>query len=310
MNVQATPTDDAATTPTTERPAVNRRRLFRGAGVLAGSAGVAAVLSAVNAQPSAAADGDSVQLGRDNRASTTTSLISDSEGGGDPTLRLTNNDGPTLLLTPRTENYDRDLRLGEMVNLTTGPMIGVDSGNGVENAYIALGTDLAAIPTPIAFPPVRVLDTRRPPGTNNIIGSSSNAFDNAHRLRAGAWLDIGLLESTAFYTAQGAYVNVTVTGALGNGYATVYNPGPRPETSAVNFVRGVNIANGGFFATGQVDGFVALRIHVTATTHVILDLTGYTIVQQPVTAASTKAAHRGGRRRVTSMEARARVTNS
>ncbi len=73
-------------------------------------------------------------------------------------------------------------------------------------------------------------------------------------------------------SAIGVVVNVTVISPGAPGYLAVF-PGPgKPNTSNVNYVRGVTRAN--LVMTGLgTDG--AIRIYASATTHVAVDLVGY-----------------------------------
>lgn len=290
---------------------VGRRGLLRGAGLLAGAAGAAALLTSTPATAEAA-DGDRVLLGRTNdAASTTTVRIGDDLGTERATLSLRNASGPTLALEPRPDAFRGELEVGEIINQTTGPVIGVDNGDGPENTYVALGSDLAQIPTPFAFTPVRLLDTRRPP-LSYVVGSSSNAFDADHRLVRGAWLDLGVLSTSETFSAQAVFVNVTVTHSQTGGYLTVCPPGPKPPTSIVNFGAGQTVDSAGFIAVGVVADYFAIRVYTSATAHVVVDVSGYTVVQQPgpQAAAKSKRAARITRTPLSATVARRGLTGS
>lgn len=267
---------------------VDRRRLLHGAGLLAGAAGAATLLAAT-AAPARAADGDTVRLGGDHEASSTTSLrIGQNLGSDDPVLALTNTSGPVLHLEPMDAAFRGELEVGQIVSQASGPVIGVDNGDGPEPTYVALGSDLAQIPTPFAFDPVRLLDTRRPP-LSYVVRSSSNAFDSGGRLVRGAWLDLGVLVASEIFSAQAVFVNLTVTDPQASGYLTMCPPGPKPPTSSINFVKGQTVANAGFYAVGLVEEYFAVRVYASATTHVVVDITGYTAVQEPGPLAPAKA---------------------
>ena len=68
-------------------------------------------------------------------------------------------------------------------------------------------------------------------------------------------------------------LNVTATGSLGGGFATVYPCGtPRPNTSNINFVPGSTVANA---VTTKVGAGGAVCLYTDAPTHLIVDVNGY-----------------------------------
>jgi uncharacterized protein YkwD len=68
-------------------------------------------------------------------------------------------------------------------------------------------------------------------------------------------------------------LNVTSTGSVGAGFATVYPCGtPRPDTSNINFAAGSTVANAVTSKVGA-DGTVCVYTH--AATHLIVDVNGY-----------------------------------
>ena len=189
-----------------------------------------------------------------------------------------------------------------MATKATGPVVGVDYGDGPETTIVALGLDLDALSLPYAVPPTRILDTRNSDGRQGIIGSTAGKLDSAGRLLAGKFIDLAVAE-TATDTIDAIFANLTVTGSLGGGYLIVYPPtAPRPTSSAINFTKGQTIANGGFFATGISGAYHAVRIYAAATTHILLDVTGFTGPASPAAAAAVagaaaKQAKVGGARR-------------
>ena len=75
---------------------INRRKLLR-SGTLVAGAGAAVLASTVVPRTASAADGDEFLVGRDNEASSTTSLIQGgTAGSSNPTLSLGNANGPAL----------------------------------------------------------------------------------------------------------------------------------------------------------------------------------------------------------------------
>lgn len=99
--------------------------------------------------------------------------------------------------------------------------------------------------------PVRVADTR-----------------TTQALAAGATLEIPVTDAVAA-NATGALINLTVTGATGAGYVTVYQCGSSvPWASTLNFVADETAAN---FAVGSIAGG-KLCVYTTTAAHVIVDV--------------------------------------
>lgn len=284
--------DAAASSPV---DSLQRRRLLRGGALLAGAAGVAIAGAAV---PARAANGDPVLAGGETTATRSTRLTLDAVAGrSQPTLSLDNPSGAALELSALPESWAGELGLGQIANLPTGPIVGIDHGGGVANAYLALSIDLDALSLPVAIPPQRILDTRTKDGRANILrASSGSALDSTGRLREGQWLDLALA-STNEATIDGIFANLTVTGSLTSGYLTVYPGGDRPATSSINFAAGKSLANGGFFATGLVDEHYVVRIYTSATSHIILDISGFTGPATPPGAGRAMLNRQSTRRR-------------
>jgi hypothetical protein len=73
--------------------------------------------------------------------------------------------------------------------------------------------------------------------------------------------------------ATAAVLNVTVTGALGDGYVTVYPCGAtRPTTSNLNYSAGQTIPNAVIAKVG-IGGKVCL--YANSGTHLLADVNGY-----------------------------------
>lgn len=273
---------DHPTGPTADPLA--RRQLFRGGALLAGAvAATALTTSAVTAPTASAADGDPVELGDLNLATTTTKVQigGNDTGNSSPALALRNADGPSLQLQALSATWEEPLEVGEIANRTTGPIIGVDHGDGPANTYFALGTDIQQLPVPYATAPYRLLDTRNAAQRDNVLATSAGAFDASYRLKGGHWLDLAVFPADDVFSIQAIHANLTVAASTGSGYLTAYPPGDRPAVSALNYGKAQTVANGGFFAVDVTENHFALRIYTTATTHVIVDLTGYTLSQQP-----------------------------
>lgn len=277
---------------------VGRRGFFRAGGVLAGVAAATAV-GAVVTEPAQAADGDAVKAGRNTAASATTSLtVGGADGTASPALQLNNADGPSLALQPLPADWAGRLTVGELAGSALGPIVGVDDIEGVASTYLATGIDLANIPTPFAATPSRVLDLRRSTGRSAIIRrSSSAALDSKGRLRAGHWIDIGVVPTDPDYDLQAIFGNLIVFGSRKGGHAALYPPGVRPEGSSLYFSKGKTAANAAFVAVGSVLDHWTVRLYSSADAWYVLDLSGGTssgTTQAPLPQA-TALRRNGGR---------------
>lgn len=280
---------------TAGRP-LERRRLFRGAAVLAGAAGVVALGSLPTTAD--AADGQTLKVGGSYRGSGTTSLTIDA--GDDPALKLSNPDGPALRLGLLDDAWDGELEPGDLAATVTGPLVGADFGDGPVTTYLATGVDLAATPVPVAVSPRRLLDTRRDSGGEAVLRSSSrSAQDSAGRLVAGAWIDVAVAyggqETGVLLSA--AFLNVAAVLPTGDGYLTVYAPGSRPAVSSLNVTGGVTLANAAFVALGTVyQDYYVVRIYSSTTTHVLVDLSGAVLAFNPLGGEGGVAGAQAARR--------------
>lgn len=270
-----------------ERP-LDRRLLLRGGAVLAGAAGATVIGAVVGPSAANAADGGSVLIGRSNAATASTTLTS--APGGNPTLSLTNTNGPALRLNSLSQDWNGVLAAGDIAGTDFGPLVGVDYGGGTgpETSYLLTANDLAFIPLASALAvPRRLLDTRPTSRRGNIVQkSSTTAIDSSGRLTANSWIDVYVDDATAEFEMSAAFVNVTVIDPVANGYLTVYPPGNRPGVSTVNFRQSVALSNGAFVATGVYTTSYVVRVHSSQTTHVLLDLSGAILA----TASSAPAA--------------------
>jgi hypothetical protein len=250
---------------------VGRRQLIRGAGVL----GTAAVVTAATAPAAHASDGDDLVLGQANQAGHTTALTV--TAGTSPTVTLVNGRGPQLHLTPSSDDYPA-LAVGDILNLSDGPLIGLDDGDdGVQTSFLVTAADLPyAVPTAFPQDPQRLLDTRYASGRTAIARTSAGAINKAGQLVAGHWMDLFVGEQGVGYELYGVFFNVAVLSPLASGYLSVYLPsgGSSPSTSTAVFHTGVSISNGGLVGVEDyVDKWI-VRIYSSQTTHVVLDLTG------------------------------------
>ena len=289
-SVEPVPNDSVEPVPSGR----TRRWLLRGGAAAAG----AAIVAAATPTAALAADGDSVTLGDENESTRNTTITIGAGGGSqEPALSLVNANGPSLFLEPLAADYAAALELGQVANTVLGPVMGVDTLQGLTTTFLVTGEDLADLPTPYPLPkPQRLLDTRTASGRSLVIRTSAGAYDSSFKLNPGAWLDVEIVADAGDVIIPGAYLNVTSTGAARAGYLTVYPPGDFPGISTLNFPGGMTIANGTFVAAGVVLGRYAVRVRAATTpTHVVLDLTGVSLrgrAPEPELAARSSEASR------------------
>lgn len=125
-----------------------------------------------------------------------------------------------------------------------------------------------------AITPARLLDTRSNGSTVDGAGQGAGLQS------AGATVEVQVTgRGTVPADATAAVLNVTVTGAQGNGYATVYPCGAtQPTASNLNFRTGVTIANG---VIAKIGAAGKVCIYVTNATHLLADVSGYFTAASP-----------------------------
>lgn len=118
--------------------------------------------------------------------------------------------------------------------------------------------------------PVRILETRSGPG----LGTVDAGFNGIGIRPADSVLELGIVGRAAMPSwARSVVLNVTVTGALGPGYLTVYPCGePRPTSSNLNYDVGTTRA---VAVTARIGDLGAVCVYTQTPTHVIADLTGF-----------------------------------
>jgi len=141
--------------------------------------------------------------------------------------------------------------------------------------------------------PNRVLDTRSSSGRKSIVNASGN-LDSHGRLIAGHTIAVNL-DSLVFF-AEAVFANITVTGMARSGFLTVWSGAvARPVVSAIDFGT-QTLAN--FLSSGVSEFSTSIlnvvAIYASATTHVILDVSGFSVpgfefVKVPAEAASASA---------------------
>jgi len=258
---------------------------------MAGVAAGAVAATAGGATKAEAATGQNAVLGLPNAADQITQIAYTGANVNTATLGLSHaNSGPTLFLDPEPiEDWEGELEVGDVINTTEGPFVGRLIEGTVATDYLATGYDLALQPIVLPVDPTRLLDTRSD-RSNVVDASSATPFDADSRLKASQWIDVAVEPADDFYTVEAAFFNLTATQSLSGGNLTAYPPGDRPNTSTLNFQKGLSIANGTFVALGQAGNTFVVRIYTTATVHVILDYTGICLREVPGPAAAAGAA--------------------
>ena len=290
-----------------DQPAVGRRRLLTGGGVVAAGV-VGAGLAAAAAAPASAAAGAPVAQDAVNNAGTSaTPTELDAANNTTPAFILKNTGvdtsttpngaGPTLRLAPSTAVVPTASTVGGDLTATGDGFLWFTHNFGGTTGIVPAPVLTLAIGNAYAQleAPSRVLDTRTASGRKNIVNPSGN-LDSLGRLKAGHTIAVNL-DSLVFF-ADAVFANITVTGMAGGGFLTVWSGAvARPTTSTINFSR-ATLAN--FLASGlsaaSATALNVVAIFASATTHVILDVAGFTVPElgfakfKPAVASSSRNA--------------------
>ncbi len=136
------------------------------------------------------------------------------------------------------------------------------------------------LPPWVTFPSERLVDTR--PGLTTIDGVAAGGGGNA----AGAVLEFPVAGRGSVPTEVGGVLtNVTVTGAEGPGFATVFDCGTRPNASTLNFQTGASVANG---AVSALSSSGSLCVYTNRAADVVVDIGGFVPVTSPVVVSSAE----------------------
>lgn len=269
------------------RSLARRTLLSRGGIVAAGVAGVG-VVAAAAAGPASAAAGDPVLQDTVNSAGTSaTPTELDAANNTTPAFILTNTGvdtsnngaGPTLRLTPSAASGVQPTASTVGGDLTTtsdgtfwfthgfstGPFAAPVLTEATGNVYVPLTA------------PKRVLDTRQASLRTNIVTTKGN-LDSSGRLLAGKTILINL-DSLVFF-AEAVFANLTVTGTTRAGFLTMWSgAGSVPNASSINFGAKATLSN--FVSCGIAADSATIQnviaIHAAVTTHVILDVTAFSL---------------------------------
>ena len=252
---------------------VDRRAILRttGTALAAGVAGLA-VAETISATSANAAPGDSLVLGANNNAGTSSTSLTSADDAG-PTFALANTGGraPLNLAEVPLPAAEPPLVSGDLVNYA-GDLVYAAGGTGGPFIGFVYTSSVANQLVPIT--PQRNLDTRNANGRANITNPSGN-LDSAGRLLAGHTIVVSLANLEVAATA--AYCNLTAVSPLATGFMTLWPGGTRPATSSINFTAGAIIAN--FAVTGITNSATAstVSIYSAVTTHVLLDITAFAV---------------------------------
>jgi hypothetical protein len=274
-----------------DRAATRRALLTRGGVVAAGVVG-AGVAGATVAGRANAAAGDNVVLGNVNDAGTTVTEIT------------SNNATETVVLTntgsPAAGEASPPLRIRPAASGLVNPPSSTTVGGDVVATNdgflyfthefpqpppalpLIFAADVHTDATSNSFAPLsvphRILDTR---SNRAHVINPSGAFDSAHRLIGGHTILIDLTSLVSFGDAVTA--NLTVLGPLTGGYLTLWSgAASRPNASSINFAKGAALSNLTVSALAQITFNSktfsdVVGIFASATTHVLLDVAGFTV---------------------------------
>jgi hypothetical protein len=266
-----------------------RRALLSRGGIVAAGVAGAGVVAAATAVPASAASGDPVLQDTVNSAgasATPTELdaannttpafiltntgVDGSNNGAGPALRLTPSAASGMEPTASTVGGDltttSDGSLWFTHGFSTGPFAAPVLTEATGNVYVPLSA------------PDRLLDTRQSALRASIINRTGN-LDSSGRLLAGKTIFINL-DSLVFF-AEAVFANLTVTGMTQNGFVTVWSGSPTtvPNASSINFAAKSTLSN--FVSCGVAPNGTAvvnsIAIHAAVTTHVILDVTAFSL---------------------------------
>jgi hypothetical protein len=309
MGKSRTPKAPATTSADTEQDgvaSVGRRALIRRAATVAaaGIGGIAAT-EMLSAGPAAAAIGDPLLLGGDgsndpvNNAQTQKTVITSSAPSATFDVRHGSKIA-NMRLAPVDDSVDyggdtpagdpaATMLGGELLNLTEDVddgaggtlhidtlfwMAGDNNAGNLDNLAVVLTTATGTVFVP--YGPFRALGTRSSPLRQLVVDPT--VLDSQHRLIGGKTLELDLKDFVNF--AYAVHFNLTVVGSTSGGYLTAFGAQDsggdpdRPLASNINFSKAQVIANHG---VSPLSSLSTLYIFASATTHVVLDIQGWTL---------------------------------
>jgi hypothetical protein len=259
---------------------IRRRRLLRGAGtVVAAAAGVGAIGAMANT--AAAADGDPVTIGAANTGGPNSTRLT-AGSAANPTLVLDNSasGGAPLALHPMTgaEWPSDSAPVGSVYADDWGDFYGIGQPGGVGSKY----TNLLYSPTwatmVIPISPIRYLDTRVA-SLRQFVVPGSATFDSAGRVvpkNSNTVPDLVLDLSPILLGGRAAVqANFTALQPLAQGFASLWDQGPWPGTSSINYIPSVpEIAN---FTQTVVGSDMRIRLKTQRACQFIIDIVGVVV---------------------------------
>jgi len=266
--------------------AVGRRALLARGGIVAAGVAGAGVVGAAVAGPASAAAGDPILQDTINLAGTSdTPTELDAANNTTPAFILANTGidtsnggaGPALRLTPSTATEPTAATVGGDLTATSDGTLWFTHGfSGGPFAAPVLTEATGNVYVPLSAPD-RVVDTRAAASRANIVNASGN-LDSSGRLLAGKTIFINL--DGLVYFAEAVFANLTVTGSSQSGHLNVWSGAtPVPSSSTINFSAKETIAN--FVSCGVAEYSTSITnviaIHASATTHLILDVTAFSL---------------------------------
>lgn len=295
--------------------AVGRRALLTRGGVVvaglagAGLAGVAAAAPAGAATTDPVLQGESNSVGTGVPATEITASNTPSTTAATPTVIATNTGvstageaGPSLRLTPSTTG-------SVPANATVGgDLVATSDGNlwfthpipsfGPFAAPVHTDANSNSFVPPPA--PKRMLDTRSASGRANVLDPAGN-LDSSGRLLSGKTIHLDLTSLVSFGDAVTA--TLTAISPTATGYLILWSGAvARPTAVSVNFISGQSISNLTVAALAQFSTTATdtIAIYTTKTTHVLLDVAGFTVadigqVNPTFTAATMSGTSRARR---------------
>lgn len=272
---------------------VGRRSVLRRAGLVAAAGlGGAVAGGLLDGGAASAAVGDPVEMGVANDAGTSqtslTSAVSANPSKRGTTLRLTHTaSGAPLGIDAQDHDQWQPAPGifvgGEIINLSTTDSSGDiqslftmtgDNVSGLDNLAVVLTTATGTVFAPVG--PTRLLDTRSATYRSRI--ANPQVLDSKFRLTAKSTLELDLSDLVFF--AYSIHFNLTATQALSAGFFIVFGSQDstgaplRPNASNLNYPANTNIANSGL---SPLSDRLSLFIYTNVTSHVILDVQGWTL---------------------------------
>ena len=272
-------------------PGLGRRAELTRGGVVAAAGLAGAGVAMAAASPASAATVDLVLNQANSAGSSATPTELDAANNTAPAFIVANTgvdpanngSGPNLRLTPSTAT----------ANLPTYSTAGGDlTATGDGNLYFThdfSGTIVAATVLTEAtgnvygalVAPVRMLDTRYAASRTNVLNASGN-LDSKGRLISLKTIYLNLYPLV--YFAEAVFANVTVTQTTAPGYLTIWAGGTRPTVSTIDYAANESLANFfscavGTYPVGSSTPTAenAIAIFTDITTHVIVDVTAFTV---------------------------------